>query len=256
MWIVLAILKWIGILLGGILGLLLFLGVLILFVPVRYRLQGSKREEVIYSFRFSWCLSIIAIVKKKKSEKIMLTVFGIPIKCLAGGNKRKDKKRVKSSVTVDEAEAEDSDPEKADKKVPKKKKRAKKKKSFSFSGVSSIIGIVKDTGNRRIILQLFREMKLLIRYLSPTKVRGSVLIGTGDPCSTGLLIGGISLFPVVYQDGVQITPDFEEKHFEAEGFIKGRLRVIYFLRLLLRLYQDRELKRLWKQINKVKKEAA
>lgn len=81
-------------------------------------------------------------------------------------------------------------------------------------------------------------------------------MGTGDPSTTGMLLGGISLFPVAYQDGLRIVPDFEEKHFEADGFIKGRIRMIYFLRLLHRLYQDRELKALWKQINKVKKEAA
>lgn len=274
MWIVLAILKWIGILLGGILGLLLFFGALIFFVPVRYRVQGSNRDEVTYSFRFSWLLSIITIAKKTNSEKIMLKVFGIPVKCLAGDNKIKDKKNAEKSKLADNAPAADetqrevtgeSRTERKSKRVPKKRKftkkgskkrTAKKKKSFSFGKVSSIIGLVKDVGNRRVARRLLREVKQLIRYLSPTKVHGTVVLGTGDPCSTGLLFGGISLFPFVYQDGVRITPDFAEKHFEAEGFMKGRIRVIYFLRLLLRLYQDRELKRLWKQISKVKKEAS
>ena len=44
MWIILAILKWIGILIGAILGLCLLLFALVVFVPVRYRIQGRKNE--------------------------------------------------------------------------------------------------------------------------------------------------------------------------------------------------------------------
>ena len=54
---------------------------------------------------------------------------------------------------------------------------------------------------------------------------------------------------------VYVTPDFEEKRLAADFFVKGRIRVIYFLRLFLRLYQDKELKRMWKQIHRLKKEA-
>lgn len=271
MWIVLAILKWIGIIFGGILGLLLFLSALVIFVPIRYYVRGSNREGATYSFRFSW-LSVAAIKKKPQSDKIMLTIFGIPVRCLAGGEKGKQAKQDESSKaepvedTQKEEPAENTqkeEPEREKEKLPKqrnkaspKKKAIKKKKNFSFGRVSSIIGLIKDSKNRRIIRKLLREIKLLLQYLAPTKMNGKVVVGTGDPCTTGLLLGGISLFPVVYQEGVHIVPDFEEKHFEAEGFVKGRIRMIYFLRLLYRLYQDRELKELWKQINKVKKEAA
>ena len=273
MWIVLAILKWIGIVLGSILGLLLFLIALVIFVPVRYRAQGSSHGGINYTFHFSWLCSIVAISKKLHSDKIMLKVFGIPVKCLAGGEKRatktpgqKDKeKSVREKPAAEKSAAEKPAAEEPVKRMPGKKaktkkelrsKRKKKKKIFSFNGVSSIIGLVKDTNNRLVLKRLWREIKRLIRYLLPTRVHGTVIIGTGDPCLTGLILGGLSLIPIVYQDGVQITPDFEEKHFEAEGFVRGRIRVIYFIRLILRLYQDRELKRLWKQINNVKKEAA
>lgn len=266
MWIVLAILKWIGIIIGGILGLLLFLLALILFVPVRYRIEGTNRSQTMYSFRFSWLLSIFCISKKKTSDKYWLRVFGIPVKCLAGKNKKE--KRNKKQKTEEMIEKPQSNPssEKANVKEEKKKvkkvkktpckKKVKKKKFFSFIRESSIIGLVKDRTNRRVIKRLMRELKLLIRYLSPTKIRGLLVLGTGDPCTTGLVFGGISLFPFVYQDGVKIVPDFEEKHFEAEGYIKGRIRVLYFVRLIHRLYQDREIKRLWKQIKTVKKEVA
>ena len=98
-----------------------------------------------------------------------------------------------------------------------------------------------------------REIKELLKYLAPKKVRGTFAFGTGDPSSTGLVTGLISLFPIVYQEGVYVTPDFEEKRLAADFLVKGRMRVIYFLRLFLVL--EKELKRMWKQIHRLKKEA-
>lgn len=284
MWILVAILKWIGILLGAVLGLCLLLAVLVIFVPVRYRICGSSKKEIAYSFKFSWLLSILSVKKKKHSDRICLYLFGIPIRCLAGGDKEKKKAAKKNQTdqrpahknqeTGDQegkAECRQEEKKSSQKSVQtpepdqkqrkgkrrwkvRKGKKKKKKKAFSFRKVSSIISFVKQ--NWDVVKRLFGELKELIRYLSPTKVRGEAVIGTGDPASTGLVFGGLSLFPVFYQEGVQITPDFEEKRFEAEGIMKGRLRLIYFLRLLFRLYKDSELKRLWKHVNQVKKEAA
>lgn len=271
MWIILAVLKWIGILLGVVLGLLLLLLVLAVFVPVRYEVRGSKQEKFVYSFRFSWLLSLVSVKKKQNSDLIRLYVFGIPIRRLAGGEKQENppageddtkehKKPPEHRTEKGQKEAPSSE-ETAKEKISRKgkdrqgkKKNKKKKKNFSFNKLSSIMKLVKE--NRKLLCRLFGEMRDLIRYLAPKKIRGEMILGTGDPSTTGLLFGGLSLFPVVYQEGLQITPDFEEKRFQGKGVIKGRLRLFYFLKLVRRLYQDREIKRLWKQINQVKKEAA
>lgn len=272
MWTFLAILKWIGILLGAILGLLLVLLVSAVFVPVRYEVRGSTQDKPVYSFRFSWLLSLVSVKKKQNSDRIRLYVFGIPIRCLAGGGKQasspaEDKTTGHKEPQADRTEKHEKEPSppadsgksetarsRREKRRQGKKNRTQKKKNFSFNRVSSIMGLVKE--NRKLLRRLFGEIKDLIRYLAPKKIRGEMILGTGDPSATGLLFGGLSLLPVVYQEGVQITPDFEEKRFQAKGVIKGRLRLFYFLKLVHRLYQDREMKRLWKQINQVKKEAA
>lgn len=261
MWILVAILKWIGIILGGIIGLLLLLLALVMCVPIRYRIQGSNRQGTTYSFCFRWLLSIVVVKKKVNSQKIVLSVFGIPIKRLAGSDKKKNDKESKKKTEHQQMKKSSS----SIKQVPSgeqtkqqhtKKEQRKMKKNFSFDKLSSIIGLVKDNNNRNVAKRLFREFKQLVKYLSPTKIRGEMIVGTGDPCTTGFVFGGISLIPLAYEDGVHIMPDFAEKRFEADGYMKGKIRVIYFLRFVLRLYKDRELKRLWKQINKVKKEAA
>ncbi len=47
-------------------------------------------KKIQYSFKVSWLLSIIAVKKKKDSEQIVFSVFGIPIKSM--GNEKPVKK--------------------------------------------------------------------------------------------------------------------------------------------------------------------
>lgn len=277
--IVLAILKWIGILVGGVLGLLLLLALLVLLVPVRYRVAGKTGEPVQFGFRLSWLAYLVMIKKKPDSQIIGLYLFGIPVRRLAGGDsdkkshKKKEKKEKDKTPPENPQEALNGDGGGENAKKPsreKKKaeapssvnhadKKKKGKKSFSFGGVSSIIGFIREVENRLLFRRLWRELWLFIRYLSPKKFRGQFVIGTGDPSSTGLLIGGMSLLPFAYQKGVHICPDFEEKVFEAEGYMKGRIRILYLVRLALRIYRDRDLRRIWRELNNEnvkKKEAA
>lgn len=69
MHIVLLILKILGILLLVILGLLLFILLTVLFVPVRYRIQGLWKEEKWARVQVSWLLSLISFKGAYEIEK-------------------------------------------------------------------------------------------------------------------------------------------------------------------------------------------
>ena len=77
--IVLAILKWIGIVAGGVLGLAVLFVCLILFVPVRYYLAGDNRDTLCYQFRVSWLCRAVSLRKKRNSDEICFRIFGIPV---------------------------------------------------------------------------------------------------------------------------------------------------------------------------------
>ena len=49
------------------------------------------------------------------------------------------------------------------------------------------------------------------------------------------------MFPVAYTEGLHIYPNFEEKEFDADAYAKGRIRMLYFLRLFLRGYMDNDI---------------
>ncbi len=266
--VVLTILKFIGIFLLAVLGLVLVIAALVLFAPVCYKVICQSRFGMMYSVRVSWLLGAVSVVKENASEQFMLKVFGIPIRCLYGEKENKPEKsewadREKNDrakvrkATEEKAQNEETELRIAevseqdfDIEQPKKKKRTrKKKKSFSFDRVSGIIDFVRSAENKRAFKKLLSELKRLLIYLSPRTIQGKVEFGTGDPSSTGLLTGGLSLFPVIYRDEVSITPNFEEKIFRAEGEVRGRLQVWWFVWTAIRIYREKELIDFWKRIN-------
>jgi len=84
------ILKIAGILLGSILGMILLLSLLILFVSIRYRVNGSYGEkgpkDLDVKARIYWLFSLIFvdIVYDDRGSSHKIRIFGIPI-----GRKRK-----------------------------------------------------------------------------------------------------------------------------------------------------------------------
>ena len=82
--IVLGILKWIGILLLAVLGLILAILLILLLVPVRYRLQGARSPEdgkLTAGGKVSWLASILAVTFVYDQEfSWKVRIFAIPLK--------------------------------------------------------------------------------------------------------------------------------------------------------------------------------
>lgn len=300
MTVVLAVLKWLGILLAGMLGLAVVLILLALFVPVHYKLHMVKQEKFCYGFRISYLFPVLFVRKRMEDDCVMLCVFGIPVHRFsqaeadavvkeAAETERKEetepdhcasehvpgreaeevlsiseqKKEKAQSVSGKKSEnAQKARKEKAGKPRrssghrKKKEKRVsgtKKKKSgirFLFQKISGIIKFVRREDTRKVIRLLKKELWALILYIFPGKIRGEVHVGTGDPAYTGILIGGISLIPAVYRKGFRVIPDFDDAVFEADVTMAGRMRVIYFLRLFMRLYREENIRRIWDRFRK------
>lgn len=89
--VILLILKIIGIVLLSFIGLVLFLILLILFVPIRYKVNASyEGEKISAKSKISWLLHIVSMCAGYENELyVILRLFGIRIK------NKKEKKRVK-----------------------------------------------------------------------------------------------------------------------------------------------------------------
>jgi len=78
--IILFILKLSGLLILILLGLVLLAAVLVLFVPVRYRAEGSYLKKVKGNMKISWLLHILSVtVRYEEDVLIVVRLFGFPI---------------------------------------------------------------------------------------------------------------------------------------------------------------------------------
>ena len=72
----------------------------------------------------------------------------------------------------------------------------------------------------------FSQMRICHMWKGSGKIR----FGTGDPGSTGELLAAAAVMYIPLKGKLKAMPDFEEKVFEGEGELKGRIflgRVIY-----------------------------
>ena len=79
--IILTILKYAGIILGGLLGILLILLLLVLLVPVRYDLHGVNKERMQAKGKIHWLFHIVSfqIVYENDEMKMAVRIFGVPV---------------------------------------------------------------------------------------------------------------------------------------------------------------------------------
>ena len=129
-----------------------------------------------------------------------------------------------------------------------------KKIGFIFYKLSSIIDFVKDRATRQTVKKLTKEAVGAIRYVGPKKISGTLEFGTGDPYSTGLILAGVSLCKLAYKKDVTITPNFEEKCLAGDCTVSGRIRVVYFVRMALRIWFNKDVHHLWKRYRQMKKD--
>lgn len=276
--VILAILKFLGILLLVVLCLVLFASGSLLFVPVRYAVEFREGKPVRLGFRVSWFLRAVQICKSLSGDRISIRLFGMDVRDLKDLFRREKKQKseytehrvTKSRVEMvddlsDEAEKQenfrreeqrtqkvqvetDYEDFEAGENQEKAKPAGGKKKSFSFDKISSIITFIRSYEHRSGLNKIKKELAALIRYLMPDRIQGRICFGTGDPCTTGWILGAVSMCPAAYADGLKILPDFEEKVFVAEGYAKGKVRAVYFLRLFMRGYMDDDIKRCVRKI--------
>lgn len=107
-----------------------------------------------------------------------------------------------------------------------------------------IIEFFKDEINKDGFRFTFSRIKQLLKHILPRKLKASIRYGTGDPCSTGQILGLLGMLYSFYGDKLQVTPDFENRRLEGWLDAKGRIRLITILIIVIKLMVDRRFKQL------------
>lgn len=98
------------------------------------------------------------------------------------------------------------------------------------------------------VKNVLRQVWYLLKKIKPSKIEGDVIFGTGDPASTGQIIGGIAAVYRFMPEELHITPDFEEKRYEGNLHVKGKLRLIHIVIIAVKLIADKNFRYVVKKI--------
>ena len=90
-----------------------------------------------------------------------------------------------------------------------------------------------------------------LKHLKPTKAKVDMHFGFTSPATTGSMLGYMARFYPLYGNWLTIYPDFYYKVFEAEGFVKGRIRIGTFAIPALFLYLRKDTRRTIKLAKKI-----
>lgn len=111
---------------------------------------------------------------------------------------------------------------------------------------------IRDEQNVEAVKLIFNSVGKLLKHIAPQKIKGWVNFGTGDPCTTGQILGVIGIFYGRCMRHLVITPDFENAVFEGEVNIKGRITVARLLYIAARLWFDKNFKQLKENTGQLK----
>lgn len=97
------------------------------------------------------------------------------------------------------------------------------------------------------------ELITIVKSLKPQRFEADLVVGMDDPATTGEILGICGILYPLFGGHVNVVGDFERKRIEGRVFIKGRIRVFTFLRTAVRVYFNKDIKKLRRLL---KKEAA
>jgi len=251
-------------------------------VPVHYRALIRKKDVVQAEGKAAWLgyLLQVPVVFQDGELSVKIKVLGITVKDLVRDEKelQRDRERVteeagKVSPPVNEAvncregEAQTT----AKERVPEQKSNGFLKKIRGFfwkiknlkytirKFCVKIKSTVEKVGNTKefVLDELTRtalsfflgQVLVLIKKISPKKVKGEIRFGTSDPALTGQILGGISIFYPFFMDNVKVIPDFEKACLEGELFVKGRLRMVTAMGIAFKLFRDKNLRFVYQKLN-------
>lgn len=123
-----------------------------------------------------------------------------------------------------------------------------------FEKWQKIRAFLKNEVNKKGIKYIFLSMKKIFNHIRPRKLKIDAEFGTGDPCSTGQLLGGLAVFYGYYGETTHIVPNFETAILEGSIFCKGRIRLFTLLIICIKLIFNREFRKLIENFKAFKEE--
>ncbi|MCM1262650.1 MAG: hypothetical protein NC313_07995 [Butyrivibrio sp.] len=110
--------------------------------------------------------------------------------------------------------------------------------------------IIKGDEFKRAFSLCKDELVAIFSYIKPRKFRADLIIGLDDPASTGQVLSYYGILYPLIGNNVNVTGDFERKRIEGSVFIKGKIKLFTFLKAVIRIYFNKDIRKLLKLFKK------
>lgn len=230
---------------------------------------------VYYSFEYpsenEGCLRVFGIRvlgKKQKEKKPKDTSKKVK------KPKRESDEGVKQEISKTETDSEQESKETITQEVSqvetdseqeyKKTKQSKKEKKESRIGqkllgfkktirsIKDYINIIFGQENRPALTFLKGILFKLLKHVKPGNIKADMVIGVGEPDSTGLLFGGLGILYGFWPGKYNIEPDFYNKRIVGKVVVSGRIRACVLLHYFIKVLRNEDVKRMRKQYKKAR----
>lgn len=95
-----------------------------------------------------------------------------------------------------------------------------------------------------------KELWSIARRLKPDKFEAALVVGMDDPATTGEILAVCGMLYPILGPQVNVAGDFERKRLEGRVFIKGKLRLFTFVRTAVRIYFNKDIRKLYGLLKK------
>lgn len=282
LYLLMTMLKLIGITLLIILLVLLITIIAILLVPIKYYVYIHKQDTMYASTEIKWLYSIIAleiIYNEDQSITKLVKLFGkrvFPFK-IKKTTKTKNIKKTKQQNKVEkevkiirhnkipimqktqstEKVQETQKTKKQIKKETKKQKKIKrqrktKKNKISFKKISN--QILDFQYKKELLSDTIGWIRDILKEIKPSKLSANLEIGRDDPAATGSLMGMLATLYPFYYANINIIGNYEKECLYGTLKASGDLTLGRFLYDFIKYIRKTSVKQMIKFIWRDRKE--
>ncbi|MDE5932008.1 MAG: DUF2953 domain-containing protein, partial [Lachnospiraceae bacterium] len=112
------------------------------------------------------------------------------------------------------------------------------------------MGILQSETFKQVFSLCKGELFSIFSYVRPRKFQADLTIGMDDPAATGKILSYYGMLYPFLGGHVTIVPDFEKKRIEGTVLIKGKMKLFTFMKAALRIYFNKDIRKLLKLFKK------
>lgn len=111
-------------------------------------------------------------------------------------------------------------------------------------------GVMEGESFQRSFALCKGELLRIGKSLKPQKFQAQLVVGMDDPAATGQILAVCGMLYPLLGGHVDVAGDFERKRLEGHVSVKGKIRFFTFLRVAVKVYFNKDIRKLYKLLKK------